>query len=127
MKPQPAAWQQHPEPKGTLYYPDDLAQAETVQKLFAACNNSGAYVTADGWQFLFRNYSLPELVQLSVAAGWVSTEADTNTLIHLVSQALLAGYDPLSNQQGDFDTETNEFISLSGNVSKINWRSLEQG
>lgn len=127
MTPGPAAWQKHPEPKGTLYKLPDLAQPETVQQLFAGCHNSEAYITAGGWQFLFTNYSLQQLVQLCVAAGWQSTEENTPVLIHLVSQALLAGYDPTTNQLGDFDTETGEFISHSGNVSKVNWQSLEQG
>lgn len=123
----PAAWQKHPEPKGTLYKLPELANADIVEKLFSACHSSEAYITAEGWQFLFRNYSLPELVRLCVAAGWQSPEENTPVLIHLVSQALLAGYNPTTNQLGDFDTETGEFISHSGEVSKVNWQSLESG
>ena len=119
------AWQQQPEPNGTLYYAPDLAAPDAVCRLFECCKQQQGYITPDGWEFLFNTFGAQKLSELNQKCGWFEEADGEAPLPNLVYQSLLAGYNPINKQTGDYDTETFEFLAHSGEVTKIDWSKLE--
>jgi hypothetical protein len=108
------AWQPLPEPEGTSYHPDDLADAETVARLFRAAARYRAHVTPQGWRFLWTHYGLKGLLRINRQAGaWAAD--DHEAADQLVSLSLIAGYDPATDRfRGQVERlETTEFVAAN--------------
>jgi hypothetical protein len=91
------AWQPLPEPEGTSYYPDDLADPEIVSGLFRQAARYRAHVTPQGWRFLWTHYGLKDLLRINREAGaWDADEREAAE--QFVSLALIAGYDPATDR-----------------------------
>ena len=52
------AWYQWPEPDGTSYFEDDLADPQKVEGLFDYCQILLANITREGWRFLLKTHGL---------------------------------------------------------------------
>ena len=92
------AWQAHPQPQGTNFYPHDLAEADAVVSLFKQASRFRAQITAEGWRFLWSSYGLRGLLEINREADWFDPEDDHDAAEQLVNRSLIEGYDPVSGQ-----------------------------
>lgn len=106
---------------GDLYTASELRRPEKVSELFAACKASQGYITADGWAFLFSNWQSCDLLELDLDTGWFHSGQAHEHTAHLLYQSLMAGYNPLSGEKGDYDPDSGLFLSLEGRKEKIDW------
>lgn len=120
------AWQKQPKPNGTLYTAADLSAPKAVTALFEASKTSEAYINADGWQFLFGHYGFKGLFEIDAASGWLVHPQEGEWISRLVYVSLMAGYNPIGSQKGDYDPDSGKFISLEGFVSMIDWKAIHQ-
>jgi hypothetical protein len=100
-------------PRGTSYFCRELADAEKVVELFAYAHLSLARITREGWKFLWWNYGLDGLLEINRYAGWFDVEDDERAAADLVRESLVAGYDPVSGQYGEFSVESQSFELLA--------------
>ena len=118
------AWNKNPEPKGVLYYRDDLSIRANIATLFEACKRKTGYINADGWEFLFLKYGINELLLIDLDVKWFNTQDLKDHACDLVFEAMIAGYNPLNQKKGDYDEATQTFINLDGLSRKIDWDNL---
>src|SRR5947209_17682983 len=59
------AWCQYPEPHGTAYSDQDFADQRKVVEVLDRAQVLRAYITAEGWQKLWRLYGLRGLLDLN--------------------------------------------------------------
>ena len=109
---------------GKLYEASDLTKPEKLKELFAACKEAQGYITADGWAFLFRIWRLEELLEMDLDSGWFYSGGVEDSAAHLIYQSLMAGFDPLSGEKGDYDPDSGLFISLEGKKHKVDWDEI---
>ncbi|MFL5730550.1 MAG: hypothetical protein ACJ75J_13775 [Cytophagaceae bacterium] len=119
----PLAWSKQPEPKGLLYSFKELSDKKSVTALFYDCSISQGYITADGWEFLFKHYGTEELLALARESGWLP-ENKAEHLSALVYQSLISGYNPIDQQKGDYDPESGIFLSLDGSKKIFEWDKI---
>ena len=118
------AWKKNPEPNGVLYYADELSNRQNVIDLFDACKHKQGYINADGWAFLFYQYGLNELLVIDLDIKWFSSSDLKSHACDMVYEAMIAGYNPLNDEKGDYDDETKSFINNDGISRKIDWDNL---
>lgn len=118
MKSNFLAWEKKAD-KDTTYTQVDLVNTTIVQNLFSACKHDKGYITADGWLFLFNHYGLNELLIIDLEVSWFDSSDLKNQKNSLIYHALMAGFNPFTNELGDYDTETTSFINLKGVKSSI--------
>jgi hypothetical protein len=121
----PFAWSKQPEPKGSLYSSKELSDKKSVVVLFHHCSISQGYITAEGWEFLFKHYEVEELISLALESGWLP-ENKAEHLSALVYQSLISGYNPIDKQKGDYDPESGIFLSLDGYKKIFEWDKLQK-
>ena len=109
---------------GDLYSAADLRQEEKVKEIFAACKEAKGYITADGWAFLFSIWQMEDLLEMDLESGWFHSGKAEESSAHLIYQSLMAGYDPLSREKGDYDPDSGLFISLPGKKHKVDWDEI---
>ncbi|AHM60287.1 hypothetical protein D770_10150 [Flammeovirgaceae bacterium 311] len=126
MEKEIVAWRKHPEPKGTIYSAGDLSRKEAVVALFVGSKASEAYINADGWQFLFEYYGIGGLHEIDTISGWLVVDDEGEWISRLVYFSLLAGYNPIDGEKGDYDPDSGKFISLEGFVKMIDWDAIHQ-
>lgn len=117
------AWRKGKE-SGDLYSAADLGQEEKVKEIFAACKEAEGYITADGWAFLFKIWQMEELLKIDRDSDWFYSGGVEDSAAHLIYQSLMAGYDPLSGEKGDYDPDSGLFISLEGKKHKVDWDEI---
>lgn len=117
------AWKKHPEPNGVLYSSEDLLNEEAIIELFNSCEHSEAYITSDGWEFLFGEFGLKKLLEINMKSTWVDHDAPIAGLIY---QSLIAGYNPVQNEKGDYDPDTEFFLTLDGLKCKVDWNEIRR-
>lgn len=109
---------------GNLFTAADLKQADRVKEIFAACKEAQGYVTADGWAFLFSVWSMEKLLEIDGESGWFHSGKEKEPAAHLVYQSLMAGYNPLSGEKGDYEPDSGLFLSLEGRKHTIDWDEI---
>jgi len=109
------AWQPLPEPAGTSYHPEDLADPETVARLFQAAARYRAHVTPQGWRFLWTHYGLKGLLRINRHASAWADDDDRDAADQLVSLARITGYDPATDRfRGQVERlETTAFVAAA--------------
>lgn len=107
-----------------LYTAADLKDPEIVKGVFAAGKVGQGYVTADGWAFLFKIWQMEDLLGIDRESGWFHSGKPEETAAHLIYQALMAGYNPLSGEKGDYEADSGLFLSLEGRKYKIDWDEI---
>ena len=117
------AWRSGPG-SGDLYSTADLRRPEKVKEIFVACKAAQGYITAEGWAFLFDVWQLKGLLDLDLDVGWFHSGSAEEHAAHLIYQSLMAGYNPLSKEKGDYDSDSGLFISLEGRKYKIDWDEI---
>jgi hypothetical protein len=90
------AWQPHPQPHGTSFYPNDLSETDAVIRLFKEASRFRAQITAEGWRFLWSSYGLRGLLEINRAADWFDPQNDNDAAEQLMNRSLIEGYDPVS-------------------------------
>ena len=110
-----------------FYTASDLDQPDKIKQLFAACKESQGYITAEGWEYLFSIWDLKELLELDLKTKWFHSGKAEESPAHLVYQSLMAGYNPLSREKGDYESDSGLFISLEGKKSQVNWDKILKG
>lgn len=118
------AWKKSPEPKGVLYSLNELKIRQNVIDLFESCKQKDGYINADGWAYLFFQYGLNELLVIDLDIKWFNTVDLKVHSCDLVFEAMLAGYNPLNDEKGDYDETTQTFINFEGVSRKIDWDNL---
>ena len=118
------AWKQKPEPKGVLYTSKELSDRQNVIDLFDACKHKTGYINAEGWQFLFLKYGLNELLIIDLDIKWFNSLDLKSHSCDMIYEAMIAGYNPINSEMGDYDDETKTFISLNGEKRFIDWDNL---
>lgn len=106
---------------GDLYTAAVLEYPAKVQEIFAACKVAQGYITAGGWEFLFSRWQPDALLELDLEVGWFHSGKPEEQMAHLLYQSLMAGYNPLSSEQGDYDADSGLFLSHEGSKVKIDW------
>lgn len=106
---------------GDLYTASELKRADKVKEVFVACKAAEGYVTADGWAFLFSAWQADGLLELDLDVGWFHSGQAKEHTAHLIYQSLMAGYNPLSGEKGDYDADSGLFLSLEGRKEQIDW------
>lgn len=109
---------------GDLYTASDLRRPDKVKEVFAACKEAQAYITAEGWEFLFGFWQSDALLEMDLDIGWFHSGKAEEHAAHLIYQSLMAGYNPLSGEKGDYDADSGLFLSLEGNKHKIDWDAV---
>lgn len=109
---------------GKLYTTADLKQADKVKEVFAACKAAQGYITAEGWAFLFSVWSLEGLLKIDRDTGWFRSGKEEEQSAQLIYQSLMAGYNPLSGEKGDYESDSGLFLSLEGRKYTINWDEI---
>ena len=109
---------------GDLYSTADLRRAEKVKEIFVACKAARGYITAEGWAFLFDVWQLKELLELDLGVGWFHSGRTEEHAAHLIYQSLMAGYNPLSKEKGDYESDSGLFISLEGRKHTVDWDEI---
>lgn len=104
-----------------FYSASDLKITDNVKEIFAACKASSGYVTAEGWKFLFQVWTLEEILTIDREVGWFHSGKIEETKAHLIYQSLMAGYNPISHEKGDYEADSGIFISLDGRKFHIDW------
>ena len=112
------------EGSGELYAAADLRHPEKVKELFAACKEAQGYITADGWAFLFSRWNMKGLLELDQDTGWFHSGKAEEYFAHLIYQSLMAGYNPLSREKGDYDSDSGLFLSFEGRKHKVDWEDI---
>ena len=120
------AWRKYPEPNGTIYTSTDLIDKGAIMALFDACKTSEAYINADGWRFLFEHFGIKGLFEIDTISEWLDTSNEGEWISRLVYFSLLAGYNPIGKEKGDYDPDSGKFITLDGFVKIIDWDSIHQ-
>lgn len=113
--------------KEVLYTAADLRDSEKVKDIFAAGKEGQGYITADGWAFLFKIWQMEDLLKIDQESGWFHSGKPEETSAHLIYQALMAGYNPLSGEKGDYEPDSGLFLSLEGRKYKIDWDEIIAG
>ena len=67
----------YPEPKGTEYLRDDLADPNTVIRVFDYCQILLASITKAGWEFLVDHYGYEKLFELDRISAWKNCDSVT--------------------------------------------------
>lgn len=109
---------------GDLYTASDLSRADQVKEVFAACKAAQGYITAEGWAFLFSVWHPEALLNLDLDIGWFHSGEAKEYAAHLIYQSLMAGYNPISGEKGDYDADMGLFLSLKGRKEKIDWDEI---
>jgi hypothetical protein len=109
---------------GDLYAASDLRRPDKVKEVFAACKAAQGYITAEGWAFLFSIWQLEGLLELDLDTGWFYSGKTEERSAHLIYQSLMAGYNPLSGEKGDYESDSGLFLSLKGRKYKIDWDEI---
>lgn len=107
-----------------FYTAKDLGQTDKIKKIFAACKDSQGYITAEGWEFLFSMWDLKELLELDLETKWFHSGTAEESSAHLIYQSLMAGYNPICREKGDYESDSGLFISLEGKKSHVNWDKI---
>lgn len=93
----------------------DLNEPAHVAGLFGDVRAVDAQVDARGWKHLFSHYGLAGLIDLAKRrGGWPGSTTEETVAEAIVSEALGAGFDPVSGQ-----------IAAFGNDSEGDTRPLE--
>ncbi len=100
------AWRVYPEPTGTYYTQEDLQTAHDVECLFDYCQILEAQITAQGWQFLIKQYGVEGLLSINERSGWWDGDTEGEAREELLCHARQAGYDPEQDCFGVYDEET---------------------
>lgn len=106
---------------GDLYTAAALKRPARVQEIFAACKAAQGYITADGWEFLFSTWQAGGLLELDLEVGWFHSGKPAEHVAHLVYQSLMAGYNPIRREKGDYEADSGLFLSHDGAKIKIDW------
>lgn len=109
---------------GDMYTGTDLGHADKVKEVFAACKAAQGYITAEGWRFLFNIWKMKGLLELDLETGWFHSGKAEEYAAHLIYQSLMAGYNPLSREKGDYEPDSGLFLSLEGRKHKIDWDEI---
>ena len=100
------AWRKYPEPDGTSYYAEHLQTDAQIVSLFDYCQILEAYITAQGWKFLFDRFGSKKLFQLAIQSAWFDEEDGEDFLIY---HSLISGYDPETDRFGVYSEATGTF------------------
>lgn len=109
---------------GEVYSAADLKQPGKVKAVFAAGKEAQGYITADGWAFLLSVWSIKDLLEMDRDSGWFHSGEEGESKAHLIYQSLMAGYNPLSREKGDYESDSGLFLSLGGRKYKIDWDEI---
>ena len=120
------AWRKHPDPNGTIYTAANLKDKGAVMAVFDASKTEEGYVTSSGWQFLFEHYGFKGLFEIDQVSDWLDTSDEGEWISRLVYFSLLSGYNPITQEKGDYDPDSGKFIRLDGFVTIIDWDAIHQ-
>jgi hypothetical protein len=84
------AWNPLPFPQGTNAYADDLADPQSVVRLFKQASHFRAHITAQGWRFLWTQYGNQGLLGIDQQAGWMTGDNDREVIEQPTSRSLIA-------------------------------------
>lgn len=107
-----------------FYSASDLKIIDNVKEVFVACKASSGFITADGWELLFDLWTFAEILSIDKGVGWFHSGKMEENKAHLIYQSLMAGYNPLSHEKGDYEADSGIFISLNGKKSHIDWSKI---
>jgi hypothetical protein len=117
-------WFKFPEPDGTKYGKEDFLDKEKLEELFKYCQQGLGFVNGYGWQYLLVEYGLEGIMELDAQCKWTYDEDKGEWLKSIFFQSLTSGYDPESDEFGDYDLETKTFIYKDGTGREINWEEI---
>ncbi|WP_298517180.1 hypothetical protein [uncultured Kordia sp.] len=124
MKPTPLAWRKYPEPNGTTYFTVDLIDKSKVIQLFDFCQILEASIWDTGWNFLFENYGLNEILEIDTESGWLNDEDLGAWISSIYYNSFISGFDPQNMEYGNYSDEKGTFTNKEGVEREINWKEI---
>ena len=118
------AYRKFPLPNGVDYFEKDLTSTEDIVKLFDYCQILEAVILEAGWEFLFKNYTLKELIEINKESGWFDDEDEGEVIKSFFYHSLISGFEPLTMQYGNYFEFTDVFQNLKGNNYQIDWGKI---
>ncbi len=126
MKKEILAWSNYPEPEGTNYNQNDLVSDTKVGLLFGYCKKQEAVILAKGWEFLVHEFGIVGLLKIDETTKWIKEEGLGEKICGVVFQSLIAGFNPIINEFGDYDESDQLFLLLDGSKVKIDWTEIAE-
>ena len=118
-------WTSFPEPDGTSYFKEEFEDKDKLLELFNYCQQGLGFVRDKGWQFLVDEYGLEGVMELDAQSGWLKDKDQGEWLCNIFFQMLTSGYDPQTDDFGDYDTETKQFIYSNHTGRKVDWDEIK--
>ena len=85
--PTPLAWRIYPEPHGTAYSAEALADPRVVEEVFDYCQILEAAIYPAGWDFLLRTHSRRQLFEINRRSGWFDGETEDEVIAQMSENA----------------------------------------
>lgn len=117
-------WTKFPEPEGTELRQVDFEDKDKIIGLFNYCQQGLGLVKAEGWQNLIIEYGLEGVLEIDQQSKWLWEEDKGEWLTNVFFQCLSSGYDPETDEMGDYDLENKNFIYNDGSARKIDWTKI---
>jgi hypothetical protein len=114
-------WYKFPEPDGTKYGAEEFEDKEKIEQLFKYCQQGLGFVNAKGWKLLIEEFGLEGVMEIDAQSKWMYEEDKGEWLKSIFLQSLAAGYDPESNEFGDYDLHSKNFYYEDGTGREIDW------
>ena len=124
MKSKLLACRIYPLPNGTNYFEKDLIVRNKVIELFDYCQIFEAIIYDIGWEFLFKNYSLKELIDIDKESSWFDDEDTGETIKYFYYHSLLSGFDAYNLKFGEYSETLEIFKPLEETSYQIDWGKI---
>ena len=119
-KQSPPAWYRYPEPDGKDYSLEELQSRDIATELFDYCQLGLAYISKEGWKALIEFHGLDGLYEINETSGWLAADNWIEFIDGVKYQCLISGYNPETNQFGDYAEDTGIFKTGSDEL-EIQW------
>ena len=117
-------WTKFPEPEGTVFDQKDFEDKDKLVELFNYCQQGLGIVKSEGWQYLILEYGIEGVLEIDQQSKWLWEEDKGEWLCNIFFQCLTSGYDPQTDEMGEYDQETKNFLYDDGTGRNVEWDKI---